>query len=187
MTIQFPYDKLPKITSPYGWRTHPTQGIRKHHNGVDFGAAAGTWVEAIHRGKVIFAGPSKSRLKNGKVGGFGWHVMILHKIHGEYVISVYCHMQEGSLTVKKGDTVNAGTPVGKTGSTGDSTGPHLHFEIVIGKVYKWRGDGKGYYDPIKFIKAAQAKYAALAEALAVTADPKPDAAPAVKATPVKKA
>ena len=166
---QFPIDgklgKQYKVTSEYGWRIHPVQGTKKHHNGVDlWGAAETIYIEAFHDGKVIFAGPSKSKNPDGSVGGFGYHVMILHKIDGKFYVSNYDHMVKGSLKVKVGQVVEAGTVLGKMGATGMVTGKHLHWEICVGKKYVWTGTGKGYVDPIKFTKALIAKEKALAEA-----------------------
>lgn len=172
---QFPIDgklnKQYKVTSPYGWRIHPVQKTKKHHNGVDlWGAAATIYIEAFHDGKVIFAGPSKTKNPDGSVGGFGYHVMIQHKIDGKFYVSNYDHMREGSIKVKVGQKVEAGTVLGVMGATGMVTGKHLHWEICIGKVYKWTGTGKGYVDPMTFTKALIAKEKALAEAAIDTPD-----------------
>lgn len=172
---QFPIDgklgKQYKVTSDYGWRVHPVQKTKKHHNGVDiWGAAETIYIEAFHDGKVIFSGPSKAKNPDGSVGGFGYHVMILHRIDGKFYVSVYCHMAKGSLKVKVGQRVTAGTVLGKMGATGMVTGKHLHWEICIGKKYVWTGTGKGYVDPMKFTKALIAKEKALAEAAIETPD-----------------
>lgn len=166
---QWPIDgKLGKdfrITSEFGWRTHPTSGKKSHHNGVDlWSAAATTYNEVFHDGTVIFAGPSKLRKPDGSVGGFGYHTMVRHKIEGKYYISVYAHNTLGSIKLKVGQKVEAGTVAGKMGATGDVTGKHLHFEIYVGKTYKWSATGKNFIDPIKFIKALKAKEAVLATA-----------------------
>lgn len=172
---QFPIDgklgKQYKVTSEYGWRIHPVQKTKKHHNGVDlWGAAETIYIEAFHDGKVIFAGPSKQKNPDGSVGGFGYHVMVQHKIDGKFYVSVYCHMRKGSLKVKVGQKVEAGTVLGVMAATGMVTGKHLHWEICVGKTYVWTGTGKGYVDPMKFTKALIAKEAALAEAAVDTPD-----------------
>ena len=181
---QFPVDGKPgkgwKITSPFGWRTHPTSGQRSHHNGVDIWCGANVYNEAFHLGKVIFAGPSKKRKADGSLGGFGHHVMLKHWIDGQVYISVYAHLVEGSIAVKVGDSVRAGVPLGKMGATGDVTGKHLHFEIYKGKKYTWSADGKNFVDPIAFIKALQVKEALLKAAPL----PTPDDAPVLSATEV---
>lgn len=166
--IQYPFDKLPAVTSPFGWRVHPVQKTKKHHNGVDLVAAPGSWVEASARGRVIFAGPSKRKLANGEPGGFGYHVMVRYQIHGEWVVMVYAHMRKGSIAVKVGQVVMPGTPLGKQGATGEVTGEHLHWEVCKGKTYRWTGDGSGFYDPIEFIKHARHKDALIKKAKAAT-------------------
>ena len=107
MNIQYPYDKLPQITSPYGWRIHPTQKTRKHHNGVDLVAPSGSWVEAFADGRIVHAGPSKIKKADGSVGGFGYHVIIRHLLNGEYVNSLYAHMRKDSIQVKVGQRIKA--------------------------------------------------------------------------------
>lgn len=186
--VQFPVDGQPgkawKITSPFGWRIHPTSGNKSHHNGVDIWSSANVYNEAFARGVVIFAGPSKAKKADGSLGGFGWHVMIRHNIEGELYVSVYAHMVEGTLKVKKGDKVVAGTVLGRMGASGDVTGKHLHFEIHKGKNYAWSANGSGFVDPIAFIKALLAKEAVIKSAPHPTPEPAP--AVAVKPAPEKK-
>lgn len=172
-----------KVTSPFGWRQHPTNpSQRSHHNGVDlWGAAATIYIEAFADGVVLHAGPSTKKLANGKVGGFGFHVIIRHKISGKDYTSVYAHMVEGSLQVKKGQKVTAGTVLGKMGQSGDVTGKHLHFEICSGKDYKWSADGSGFLDPLLFIKRIAAAEAVIAEAPKATPADAPTAPVAVHA------
>lgn len=170
---QFPIDgklgKQYKVTSEYGWRIHPVEKTKKHHNGVDlWGAAATIYIESFHDGKVIFAGPSSKKNADGSVGGFGYHVMVQHKIDGKFYVSVYAHMRKGSLKVKVGQKIDAGTVLGIMDATGMVTGKHLHWEICVGKKYVWTGNGKGYVDPMKFTKALIVKEAALAEAAVAT-------------------
>jgi murein DD-endopeptidase MepM/ murein hydrolase activator NlpD len=179
---QFPIDgklgKQYKVTSEYGWRIHPVEKTKKHHNGVDlWGAAATIYIEAFHDGKVIFAGPSSKKNADGSVGGFGFHVMVQHKIDGKFYVSVYAHMRKGSLKVKTGQKIEAGTVLGIMDATGMVTGKHLHWEICIGKKYVWTGNGKGYVDPMKFTKALIAKEKALEEAAVETPEDVVAAAP----------
>jgi murein DD-endopeptidase MepM/ murein hydrolase activator NlpD len=179
---QFPIDgklgKQYKVTSEYGWRIHPVQKTKKHHNGVDlWGATETIYIEAFHDGKVIFAGPSKTKNPDGSVGGFGYHVMIQHKIDGKFYVSNYDHMRKGSIKVKVGQKVVAGTVLGIMGATGMVTGKHLHWEICVGKKYLWTGNGKGYVDPMKFTKALIAKEKALEEAAVETPEDVVAAAP----------
>ena len=103
------------ITSPYGTRIHPVTGVRKFHAGVDIGAAHSTEIWAAGSGNVILAGPS---------GGYGNCVMIQHD---NGLITLYGH--QSKVNVKEGDRVNARDLIGWVGSTGVSTGPHIHFEI----------------------------------------------------------
>jgi lysostaphin len=172
--IQYPFDKLPQITSPYGWRVHPTQKTKKHHNGVDLVAPSGSWVEAFAPGRVIHAGPSKLKKADGSVGGFGYHVIIRHLINGEYLTSVYAHLRLGSIQVKVGQKIDAGTPLGRQGASGDVTGEHLHFEICKGRTYRWSSDGSSFYSPLEYIKHTKEGFALAAKAKAAT--PKDDPA-----------
>jgi murein DD-endopeptidase MepM/ murein hydrolase activator NlpD len=155
---QYPLDgklgKDWKVTSKFGWRIHPIQKSKKHHNGVDiWGPKAKIWIESWHSGKVIFAGKSKQKQKDGSLGGHGWYVDVASKVNGQWYVSRYAHMIANSLTVKAGQKIQAGTRLGIMGTTGASTGKHLHFEILKGKAYRFSPDGKGYLDPLKFVKA----------------------------------
>ncbi|MCE5300807.1 MAG: M23 family metallopeptidase [Spirochaetia bacterium] len=106
-------------SSGMGMRKHPIQqGITKFHNGVDIRAKTGTWVGAAAGGKVIYA---------GWINGYGKTIKIAHD--GGYV-TMYAHLSE--IHVKNGCSVAAGKLIGKSGSTGHSTGPHLHFSIFKG-------------------------------------------------------
>jgi murein DD-endopeptidase MepM/ murein hydrolase activator NlpD len=143
---------MPRISSPYGWRVHPIEKIRKHHNGVDYASAIGTPVKAIAKGRVIYSGPSRLKFPNGEPRGGGYIVKIRHKVRGEWITSAYMHLRKGSLAVKKGDLVTEGQLIALSGNTGESTGPHLHFEIQRGKNYIWTNNGTRYTEPISYIK-----------------------------------
>ena len=104
-----------KLTSPYGYRTHPTTGQWKFHNGVDLANAQGTPIYAVRSGKVTVATYG---------GTYGYYVTINH---GDGFSSLYAHMTH--YVVSKGQTVSKGQLIGYMGSTGRSTGPHLHFSI----------------------------------------------------------
>jgi murein DD-endopeptidase MepM/ murein hydrolase activator NlpD len=104
-----------KLTSPYGYRTHPTTGQWKFHNGVDLANSQGTPIYAVRSGKVTVATYG---------GTYGYYVTINH---GDGYSSLYAHMTH--YVVSKGDTVSKGQLIGYMGSTGRSTGPHLHFSI----------------------------------------------------------
>jgi murein DD-endopeptidase MepM/ murein hydrolase activator NlpD len=103
------------LTSPFGMRTHPVTGIRKFHAGQDIGAEQGTPILASDGGVVVSAQP---------MGGYGNFIIIEHD--GGYRTR-YGHLS--SYNVKAGQQVNQGDVIGTVGSTGLSTGPHLHFEI----------------------------------------------------------
>jgi murein DD-endopeptidase MepM/ murein hydrolase activator NlpD len=151
--MRFPFDKpVPKISSPYGWRIHPIEKHRKHHNGVDYAVEIGRPVKAIEAGTVIFAGPSTLKFPDGEPAGGGYIVKIRHKVNGEWITSAYMHLRKGSITVKKGEKVLEGKTIGLSGNTGESTGPHLHFEIQRGKNYIWTNNGTRYTEPVSYIK-----------------------------------
>ncbi len=114
-TGQMMYPTIGPITSPFGWRTHPILGYEKFHSGIDFGADYGSVIYAADRGTVIFA---------GWYGGYGNAVII---DHGKGITTLYGHASE--LYVSDGQAVQKGTPIAAVGSTGFSTGPHLHFEV----------------------------------------------------------
>jgi murein DD-endopeptidase MepM/ murein hydrolase activator NlpD len=154
---QYPIDgkfgKAWKITSPFGWRIHPIEKYKKHHNGVDlWGSNPKIYIEAFHDGLVIAAGTSKLKNADGSLGGVGWYVDIRSKINGTFYVHRYAHMVENSLKVKKGQKVEAGTILGIMGNTGASAGRHLHFEINKGKVWRWTSDGSGFVNPLEFVK-----------------------------------
>ncbi|MBP3660508.1 MAG: peptidoglycan DD-metalloendopeptidase family protein [Oscillospiraceae bacterium] len=104
-----------RLTSPYGYRTHPVTGQWKFHNGVDLANSKGTPIRAARSGKVTVATYG---------GTYGYYVTINH---GDGYSSLYAHMTH--YIVSKGDTVSKGQVIGYMGSTGRSTGPHLHFSI----------------------------------------------------------
>ena len=103
--------------SAYGWRMHPILGVMKFHAGEDIGAPSGTPILAADSGTVILAGVN---------GGYGNCVMISH---GNGRVTLYGHMS--SIAVSNGASVTQGDVIGYVGSTGLSTGPHLHFEVRV--------------------------------------------------------
>jgi murein DD-endopeptidase MepM/ murein hydrolase activator NlpD len=103
------------ITSGFGSRVHPIYGDVRMHTGIDFRAAMGTTVRAAGAGKVVFAGAK---------GGYGNTVII---DHGNSLATLYGHLS--SIGVRVGQTVSKGQAIARSGSTGASTGPHLHFEV----------------------------------------------------------
>jgi murein DD-endopeptidase MepM/ murein hydrolase activator NlpD len=156
------YGKNFRTTSSFGWRTHPITKNRKHHNGEDL--IGQKWVRSMAAGTVIAARASKSKKSNGEPGGFGYFVTVRHMIGGEYYTSLYAHLKKGSFQVKEGDKVSAGQLLGEMGTTGASTGVHLHWEIWKGKTHGWTADGRGFADPIAFL-AAHAAAGAVAESI----------------------
>ncbi len=109
----FPSDA--STSSPFGWRVHPILGYRRFHAGLDFAASYGSTIRAADSGTVIMA---------GWYGGYGNAVIINH---GKNITTLYGHSSQ--LYVKEGQTVQRGQPIAAVGSTGLSTGPHLHFEV----------------------------------------------------------
>jgi murein DD-endopeptidase MepM/ murein hydrolase activator NlpD len=110
-------------TSSFGWRTDPFTGKQKFHEGSDLAAADGTPILAIADGVVTFAGPR---------GGYGNLIIIEHTVDGERVASYYAHMWDAGIHVAAGSTVTAGQHIGDVGSSGRSSGTHLHLEIHPG-------------------------------------------------------
>ncbi len=123
------------ITSVFGMRYHPIYHKDMPHNGIDMAAVTGTPVYATRTGVVTTAAYQE--------GGAGWYVKINHgkDASGDSYSSIYMHMTH--FIVKRGQYVTAGQIIGYVGSTGGSTGPHLHFGIAK--------NGK-YVDPLKYIK-----------------------------------
>jgi len=105
------------LTSGYGWRTHPVFGGKRFHNGIDIGAAHGSNVVAADSGTVIISAYSS---------GYGNYIVISH---GNGMTTLYAHLS--SRSVSSGTTVSKGQVIGLIGSTGVSTGPHLHFEVSV--------------------------------------------------------
>ncbi len=106
-----------RVSSRYGMRFHPISGREKPHLGVDFAAPTGTPVRAVGDGKVAYAGWKS---------GYGNIVIVQH---GNQKSTAYAHLSR--IGVRKGQSVAQGTLIGAVGSTGASTGPHLHFEYLV--------------------------------------------------------
>ncbi|MBD2438452.1 murein hydrolase activator EnvC [Nostoc sp. FACHB-110] len=111
----FAYPSNAPTSSPFGWRVHPILGYRRFHAGLDFAASYGSTIRAADSGTVIFA---------GWYGGYGRAVII---DHGNGLTTLYGHTSE--LFVSEGQGVQRGQAIAAVGSTGLSTGPHLHFEV----------------------------------------------------------
>ncbi|MHB8870175.1 MAG: murein hydrolase activator EnvC family protein [Thermoleophilia bacterium] len=106
-----------RVSSPFGYRIHPIFKVKKMHTGVDMSGSMGTPIRAADSGTVIQAGWR---------GGYGQAVVISH---GDGLTTLYAH--QSKILVSVGDTVSRGDTIGKVGSTGYSTGPHLHFEVRV--------------------------------------------------------
>ena len=106
-----------RITSPYGWRTHPIYHTRSFHTGIDIGAPAGTTIKAARRGEVLYVGTREA---------YGLVVII---DHGNAIATVYAHLSRAY--VRAGQAVGTLGSIGAVGCTGWCTGPHLHFEVRV--------------------------------------------------------
>ena len=107
-----------RLTSSFGRRKHPISGYRKMHKGVDFGARSGTPIMAAGTGTVVRA---------NRYGGYGNYVRIKHS---DGYSTAYAHMKSFARGIKKGRRVTQDQIIGYVGSTGASTGPHLHYEVL---------------------------------------------------------
>ena len=108
-----------RLSSPFGMRKHPIDGYNKMHRGTDFAAPIGTPIMASGDGKII---------KAGWCGGGGNCVKIKHNSTYQ---TVYAHMSKFARGIKTGVRVKQGQTIGYVGSTGKSTGPHLHYEVIV--------------------------------------------------------
>lgn len=114
----FPLASYTRISSPYGYRIHPITGTRKLHSGIDYAAPYGTAIYAAEDGVV---------LTSGWINGYGYTITINH---GGGIVTLYAHCS--SLVAKAGQKVTKGQLIARVGSTGNSTGNHLHFEVKVG-------------------------------------------------------
>lgn len=106
-----------RLTSRYGWRTHPIYGDRRFHAGIDLGGGYGAPVLSTESGVVIYAGPAS---------GYGTLVVVAH---GDSISSAYAH--NSRILVSEGQRVARGQTIARIGNAGNSTGPHLHFETRV--------------------------------------------------------
>lgn len=119
--FKFPVASYTRVSSEFGWRLHPTLGYNKFHNGVDLASPTGTAIYAAYSGTVVAATYSST---------MGNYVMINH---GSGLYTIYMHASK--LYVKKDDIVARGDTIAAVGSTGRSTGPHLHFGVRLNGEY----------------------------------------------------
>ncbi len=127
--FKWPAPDYTRISDDYGMRMHPTLGVEKFHNGIDLASPSGSRILAAYDGEVVAATYSPS---------MGNYIMI---DHGDSLYTIYMHAS--ALLVSRGDMVVKGEQIAKVGSTGRSTGPHLHFGVRL------EGD---YISPWKYIK-----------------------------------
>lgn len=117
----WPAPSYTRVSSDYGTRMHPTLGVEKFHNGIDLAAPSGSSILAAYNGKVVSAAYNAS---------MGNYVMI---DHGNNLYTIYMHAS--ALYVSTGETVAKGQQIAAVGSTGRSTGPHLHFGVRLNGSY----------------------------------------------------
>ena len=132
--IQYPFPVGVPISAAFGSIAYLSE-FATPHNGVDLTPGEGAEIHAVAAGTV--------RIATESGGDYGVTVLIDHIIDGQLVSTRYGHMQYGSLTVSAGDTVTAGQVIGNVGQTGKATGPHLHFEVLLG--------GTTHTDPIPWM------------------------------------
>ena len=120
--LLWPCPSSHRVTSEFGYRIHPILGYRKLHTGIDIGASYGAAIVAANSGKVIASYYNSS---------YGNMVMI---DHGGGIVTLYAHAS--SRRVSKGASVSRGQTIARVGSTGSSTGNHLHFEVRVNGSYK---------------------------------------------------
>lgn len=127
--MTWPCPSYTRISSPFGWRIHPTLGVNKFHNGVDMAAPKGTNILAAFTGEVVAA------TYNSSMGNY----VLMNHGNGYYTI----YMHASKLCVSPGDIIIEGEKIAEVGSTGRSTGPHLHFGV--------RKNGE-YVEPMDYLK-----------------------------------
>lgn len=128
--MTWPAPGIYRITSPFGYRIHPILNTKKLHTGIDIGVPQGTRIVAAQSGTIIYS---------DWYGGYGMVIMI---DHGGGIVTLYGH--NSKLIAKVGQKVNKGDAVSLSGTTGLSTGPHLHFEVRV--------NGQ-YVDPLTYVTA----------------------------------
>lgn len=113
-----------RVSSPYGFRRHPIFGRYLMHAGIDLAAPLGTPIHAVAEGTVVYSG-------GGRLGRSSELVIIEHRVGETTFYSWYVHMYPEDVAVSVGDSVRAGEVIARVGNNGNSTGPHLHFEIHL--------------------------------------------------------
>jgi len=138
LPLRFPLAIAAPITSLFGWRLHPIYQEPRFHQGLDLGAAVGTPVVAAHTGQVELA---------DSLAGYGLTVILRHSKQPQ--ATLYGHLSE--IFVKPGESVKQGMVIGLVGNTGNSTGPHLHFELQ-----EWTAQGWQAMDPLRALNQSLA-------------------------------
>ncbi|MDO9590597.1 MAG: M23 family metallopeptidase [Microcella sp.] len=122
--LMYPVGAGAPVGSGYGFRLAACGACSTNHNGIDWNPGRGHPVVAMADGVVSEIGDPRNSL--------GVHLTIDHVVNGQAVTSVYAHLESGSIPVRVGQEVRGGDLVGTVGTTGVTTGPHLHFEVRIG-------------------------------------------------------
>ncbi len=151
--ILYPLPEPVPVTSGFGWRRHPVTGVRRFHSGVDLGAGQGTPVIASRGGKVTIA---------DRLGGYGLAI-VLQQPDGSQD-TLYAHLSQ--VLVRPGEKIQPGTIIGRVGSTGLSTGPHLHYEAR-----RMTNSGWTTFDPAGQLEAARVR---LVQARQINGQSQPD-------------
>ncbi|MBQ4419512.1 MAG: M23 family metallopeptidase, partial [Synergistaceae bacterium] len=118
-----------RINSPFGWRQHPITKRANFHTGIDIKADRGTVIRSAGSGKVVYS---------GWMGGYG-KVLVIEHNNGQSTLYAHC----STLLVKQGESVSQSENVARVGTTGQSTGPHLHFEVRV---------SNSPVNPLKYLK-----------------------------------
>jgi len=121
-SIRWPFPYAVPVSSGFGDRVAPCRGCSSQHQGVDFTPGTGTPIYAVADGVVT---------QSTFGGAFGQHVLLDHVINGQKVQTLYAHMISGSSPLKEGDPIKVGDFIGLVGTTGASTGAHLHLEVHL--------------------------------------------------------
>jgi len=144
-----------RITSPYGWRTDPFTGEGTMHYGIDFAGPRGTPIYASEDGEVVFAGWSGT-----ETSGYGKLLVLYHEATEENdlnqdIVTYYAHLDHNSLQVDEGDSVRRGDYIAGMGTTGRSTGYHLHYEVRTGVSYPYIFPTGDQVNPAPYIDIEQ--------------------------------
>lgn len=122
--VQWPVDPSSTISSHFGYRAAPCAGCSTQHSGVDFTPGYGTPVHAVADGVVV----------SRPMSGWGSYVVLESEVDGQTVLTGYAHLVSGSAA-PVGTTVARGDVIGRVGNTGESSGAHLHFSVIIGGTF----------------------------------------------------